>query len=133
MKGLAPRSRSLLAVVAMVLAARACLTPSFVAPRTAPAQPVMALSLAQVLAPAPASAEVNQEAYFAAAGIDPNEVRGEMIDQMSDTDAALLGATDFFWGIMVPFTAGLGLVYGIAISTGNLEGPFPTEDGEQKS
>eukprot|EP00439_Symbiodinium_sp_Y106_P080475 s563_g19.t1 len=75
-----------------------------------------------------------RRAYYAAAGVDPDQIRNQMIDQMSDTDAALLGASDFFWDILVPFSAGAGLVYGIGITTGNLEGPFPQqEDGEQKS
>lgn len=128
----ASRSRSLLGVAVLAFAAWVCPTPSFVPARTA--QPWMALGLAQVLVPAPARADINQDAYYAAAGVDPDQIRNQMIDQMSDTDAALLGASDFFWDILVPFSAGAGLVYGIGITTGNLEGPFPQqEDGEQKS
>ncbi|CAK9054078.1 unnamed protein product [Durusdinium trenchii] len=106
------------------------LTTSFVPPRALPP----AFGIAQVLSAAPVHAEINREAYYAAAGINPDEIRDQMIDQMDPVDAALLGASDFWWGYAVPFSAGLGLVYGIGILTGQVEGPFEKqEDGEEEA
>eukprot|EP00434_Breviolum_minutum_P030823 symbB.v1.2.027256.t1/scaffold2772.1/size70989/5 len=118
------RAMLLMAIVVLALYS----TTSFVPPRALP----LAIGMGEaVFAAAPAHAEINQEAYFAAAGINPNELRDQMIDQMDPTEAALLGASDFFFEIAVPFSAGLGLVYGIRILTGDVEGPFPKkEDAE---
>eukprot|EP00435_Cladocopium_sp_Y103_P036532 s378_g9.t1 len=121
------RSRATLLYIALVVLALSSTT-SFVPPRALP----LAIGVGQAIsAAAPAHAEINPEAYYAAAGIDPNEMRDQMIDQMDPLDAALLGANDFWWGYAVPFSAGLGLVYGIGILTGQVEGPFPKkEDAE---
>jgi len=60
----ASRSRSLLGVAVLAFAAWVCPTPSF------------------VLVPAPARADINQDAYYyAAAGVDPDQIRNQMIDQ----------------------------------------------------
>mmetsp|Transcript_37727 Transcript_37727/g.70355 ORF Transcript_37727/g.70355 Transcript_37727/m.70355 type:complete len:135 (-) Transcript_37727:117-521(-) len=127
-------SRKTWRVVVLILAlwAMARLPSTFVSPRATPSPVPKALGVTGVFFPAAAHAVINQEAYYAAAGIDPNEVKNQMIDQMSDTDAALQGASDFFFEIFIPFSAGAGLVYGIGISTGQLEGPFK-QDEDQKS
>ncbi|CAJ1398243.1 unnamed protein product [Effrenium voratum] len=131
---MAQRNRTPKLVIVVVALALTRWTASFVPP-SLPSSAALALGAAQALAiAAPASAAVNPEAYFAAAGVNPKDVENQIIDQMDPTDAALLGASDFWWGTAVPFSAGLGLVYGIGILTGQLDGPFQEkEDGKDSS
>eukprot|EP00440_Ansanella_granifera_P016173 gb/GFBE01017568.1/.p1 GENE.gb/GFBE01017568.1/~~gb/GFBE01017568.1/.p1 ORF type:complete len:144 (+),score=38.49 gb/GFBE01017568.1/:1-432(+) len=90
---------------------------------------ILSAGLAEA-ASSPADAAVNLEAYSAAAGVSPQEAREMLIDQtMTPAEAVGQAVIDVFFDTILPFSVGLGLVYGVALAIGAVENPFSKKDG----
>mmetsp|Transcript_46199 Transcript_46199/g.84626 ORF Transcript_46199/g.84626 Transcript_46199/m.84626 type:complete len:160 (-) Transcript_46199:104-583(-) len=74
---------------------------------------------------------INPEA-LRASGLDPSEVRRAIIETQPADVQIQMALTDFLTDIVIPFFLGLGIVYGLALTFGAVDGPFDNGDDEAK-